>query len=119
MNPASVYQDYAIETQNRGKIVVLLYDGAIKFLKLAIKEIENGNLYEKGQYIGRAQNIINELNSALDMEVGGEIAENLRSLYVFMTTHLSEANMKADPEKIQETISILEELNKAWKSIAK
>lgn len=118
MNPAALYKDCAIETQNRGKIVVLLYEGAIKFLKLAIKEVECGNYAEKGQYIGRAQDIINELNAALDMQVGGKIAENLRGLYNFMSHHLTEANSEVNPQKIQEVINLMEELNKGWKSIA-
>ena len=119
MNPASVYQDYAVETQSRGKIVVLLYDGAIKFLKLAKSELDKGNFFEKGQYIGRAQDIISELNSVLDMEVGGEVAQNLRSLYNFMSTHLIDANIKSDPDKIDDVITLLEELNKGWKAIAR
>ena len=118
MNPASVYKDCAIETQSRGKIVVMLYDGAINFLRHAIDEVESQNFESKGQYIGRAQDIINELNTVLDMEIGGEIAQNLRSLYLFMTKHLNEANIESSPQKIQEVIDLLEELNRGWKAIA-
>ncbi len=54
----------------------------------------------------------------LDMDAGGEISKNLRSLYMFMKSHLSQANAKRDPQMIQEVIGLLEELNQGWKTIA-
>jgi flagellar protein FliS len=117
MNGVAAYQDTAITTQNKGRLIVLLYDGAIKFMKLAIKELEENNYEAKGRYIGRAQNIINELNAILDMDAGGEIAANLRKLYHFMNKRLSEANTKRDPQIIREVITLMEELNRGWKAI--
>ena len=96
----------------------MLYDGAIKFMRLAIKELEAKDYEAKGRYIDRAQDIINELNAVLDMESGGEIAANLRKLYVFMSKRLSEANVQRDPQMIREVISLMEELNKGWKAIS-
>ena len=95
----------------------MLYDGAIKFMRLAIKELEAKDYEAKGRYIDRAQDIINELNAVLDMESGGEIAANLRKLYVFMSKRLSEANVQRDPQMIREVISLMEELNKGWRAI--
>jgi flagellar secretion chaperone FliS len=118
MNGISVYQETSISTQGKGRLIVMLYDGAIKFLKLAIKETEARHYMEKGQYINRAQDIINELNTVLDMESGGEMAANLRKLYCFMNRHLSQANSKCDTGMINEVITLLEELNKGWKTIA-
>ncbi len=118
MRKVSAYQDTAVTTQSKGRLIVLLYDGAIKFMKLAIKEMEAGNFEAKGQYINRAQDIINELSAVLDTDAGGEIAANLRKLYCFMNNHLSEANTKCEPEKIAEVIALMEELNKSWKAIA-
>lgn len=111
------YQDTAVTTQNKGRLIVMLYDGAIKFLKLAIKEMEAGNYQAKGEYIKKAKNIIGELNVVLDMETGGEIAMNLRKLYLFMNTHLSKANTKLDTQMIRDVIKMLEELNESWKAI--
>lgn len=96
----------------------MLYDGAIKFMRLAIKELEAKDYEAKGRYIDRAQDIINELNAVLDMESGGEIAANLRKLYVFMSKRLTEANVQRDPQMIREVISLMEELNKGWKAIS-
>jgi len=117
MKEFSAYRDAAVTTQSKGRLIVLLYDGAIKFMKLAIKEVEAGNFEAKGQYITRAQDIINELNAVLDTDTGGEIAANLRKLYCFMNNRLSEANTKKDPQMIREVINLMEELNKSWKAI--
>ena len=117
MKGIGAYQETAIGTQSRGRLIVMLYDGAIKFMKLAIRELEAGDYGAKGQYINRAQDIINELNAVLDMDAGGEVAGNLRKLYLFMNRHLSEANTKRDPEMIREVIMLMEELNQSWKAI--
>jgi len=118
MKGIAAYQDSAVTTQSKGRLIVLLYDGAIKFLKLALKELQANNYQAKGQYINKAQDIINELNAVLDMSAGGEIAANLRKLYCFMNNRLSEANIKRDPKMIQEVIELMEELNQSWKAIA-
>lgn len=118
MNGIRALQDTAVTTQSKGRLVVMLYDGAIKFLKLAIKESEAENYEAKGKYINKAQDIVTELNAVLDMEAGGEIASNLRKLYFFMNDRLSQANAKNDPEMIRDVISLLEELNQGWKAIA-
>jgi flagellar protein FliS len=118
MNGLEAYQTNAVATQSKGRLVVMLYDGAIKFLKLAIKEMEAKNYEAKGKYISKAQDIISELNTVLNVEVGGDIARNLRSLYLYMNRQLNQANIKVDPEIVKEVISLLETLNKSWKTIA-
>ena len=118
MKGITAYQDNSVTTQSKGRLIVLLYDGAIKFMKLAIQELQEGNNQAKGHYIVKAQDIINELNAVLDMDAGGEIAENLRKLYVFMNKRLSEANIKRDPQMIREVIGLMEELNNSWKAIS-
>ena len=117
MKGISAYQSATVTTQNKGRLIVLLYDGAIKFMKLAVKELEAKNYEMKGRYINRAQDIIYELNAVLDMEKGGEIAANLRSLYCFIDRRLAEANSKCDPQMIREAINLMEELNQSWKAI--
>lgn len=117
MKGIEAYQEAAVTTQSKGKLVVMLYDGAIKFLKMAIKEIEAKNSEAKGEYISKAIDILFELNAVLDMEAGGEVATNLRNLYLFMGQHLTEANTKQDIGKIEEVIKLLEELNQGWKAI--
>jgi flagellar protein FliS len=118
MKGVETYQDTSVTTQTKGRLVVMLYDGAIKFLKMAIKEIEAKNPEAKGKYINKATDILLELNAVLDMEAGGEVATNLRKLYLFMGRHLTEANTKQDIGKIEEVIKLLEELNQSWKTIS-
>ena len=117
MNGITAYQDNAVTTQSKSRLIVMLYDGAIRFLRLAIREIENNNYEAKGLYINKAIDIINELNAVLDMDAGGEIASNLRKLYIFMINHLSQANLKSDPQPIRDVIKLMEELNQSWKAI--
>ena len=118
MKGIAAYKENTVTTQSKGRLIVLLYEGAIKFMNLAIKELEAKNYEAKGQYINKAQDIINELNAVLDMDAGGEIASNLRKLYCFMNNRLSEANSKRDPKMIREVIELMEELNQSWKAIA-
>ncbi len=117
MNGLDVYKQTAVTTQNKGRLIVMLYDGAIKFLKQAIRDIHAKNFESKGRNIGKAQDVLVELNCVLDMQAGGEVAENLRSLYNFMNRHLSQANIKCDVQMIQEVIDLLEELNQGWRAI--
>jgi flagellar protein FliS len=117
MNGLGTYQETSIETQSSGRLIVMLYDGAIKFLKQAIADIEVNDFAAKGRNIARAQNIILELNTVLDMEKGGEMAQNLRSLYNFMYRQLTAANVKKDQQIIREIITLLEELNQSWRAI--
>ena len=117
MNGLEAYKEASITTQNKGRLIVMLYDGAIKFLKQAIRDIEAKDYAAKGRSIQKAQDIILELNTVLDLEVGGEVASNLRSLYNFMSTHLTQANIKCDAQMVREVILILDELNQGWRAI--
>mgnify|MGYP001005937471 CR=1 FL=1 len=71
MKGIAAYQENAVTTQSPGKVVVLLYEGAIKFLTRAAEEIENGNPGQKGYYINKGIDIVDELNASLDIEAGG------------------------------------------------
>jgi flagellar protein FliS len=117
MNGFNAYQETAVLTQNKGRMIVMLYDGAIKFLKQAIRDLEAKDYTAKGRDIAKAQNIILELNTVLDMQTGGEVAQNLRSLYNFMNKHLNQANTQSDAQIIREVINLLEELNQSWRAI--
>ena len=117
MKGLDVYKEAAVTTQNKGRLIVMLYDGAIKFLRQAIQNIDAEDYAAKGRNIQKAQDIILELNTVLDMETGGEVAKNLRSLYNFMSRHLTQANIKCDTQMLREVLSILEELNQGWRAI--
>jgi flagellar protein FliS len=118
MREILAYQENRVVTQTPGRVVVMLYEGAVKFLKQAIREMEAGKYIEKGKSINRAVDIIQELNVTLNMEAGGEIAKNLRQLYAFMLDRLFQANIRKDAGMIRETIKVLEGLNESWKAVA-
>jgi len=98
-------------------LVIMLYDGAIGHLNKAISCINQGDLPEKTRYITRTIAIIEELLVSLNMEEGGEIAENLKGLYVYMLKEITIANANNDVQKIKQVEALLKELRGAWKEI--
>ena len=118
MSGIDTYKQNTVMTQSPGDLIVMLYDGAVRFLKMAAKALEDKDFEAFGNNVIRALEIVDELDVSLDMDAGGEIAENLRSLYCFMRRHLHHAHVKKDPQMIQEVISILDDLNEGWKTIA-
>ena len=113
------YQKVQVTTADRLKLVVMLYDGAISYLKTAIKYLEENDMAAKGIYISKAQDIIDELNNSLNLNEGGEIASTLRKIYNFLYFYLVKANLKKDPRMIKEVIDILSTLREAWDEISK
>jgi flagellar secretion chaperone FliS len=112
------YKENAVTTQSGGKVVVLLYEGAIRFLAQAIEALENKDYAEKGRLINRTIDIITELDVVLNTDVGGDVAQNLRKLYHFMIKHLVEANSQKDPDKLRQVVRLLENLLDGWKQVA-
>jgi flagellar protein FliS len=108
------YRTNAIETASPEQLTLMCYDGALRFMRRAARSLEGGDLADASYAIGRAQAIVNELNVTLDMEAGGEIASNLRGLYLFVNRHLSEALVVKEPAKIREAMGLIEELRGAW-----
>ncbi|RPI64209.1 MAG: flagellar export chaperone FliS [Planctomycetaceae bacterium] len=117
MTGIAAYKEMSVTTQNKGRLVVLLYDGAVKNLKLAVEAVNRGDTAEKNLRIGKAMDIIQELDCCLDLDAGGEIAQNLRKLYVFMNQHLLKGSVRNNVRNFQEVIALLEDLNTAWKAI--
>ncbi len=119
MNGTAVYRETSVTTQSRGQLIVMLYDGAIKFLNQAVLAIGRNDNEGKSRLICRGQDIVFELNTVLDMEAGGEVSRNLRKLYNFMWRRLGQANASNDIQMIREVIGLLEELNGGWKAITR
>lgn len=112
---AKAYHKTAVQTASKEKILLLLYEACIRFMKRAQKAMENKNFEEKGIMIGKAQDILNELNNTLDFEVGGDIAKQLEQLYMFLFDHTTEANIENSPEKLENCINIMSTLYDGWK----
>jgi flagellar secretion chaperone FliS len=107
--------DTAVESASPHRLIVMLYDGAIKAVSLAQIHMGNGAIAEKGAAISKAIAIIEEgLRLALDLEKGGELAENLDALYEYMTQRLLEANLNNRSDLLDEVGSLLLDLKTAW-----
>jgi flagellar protein FliS len=116
------YQNYArtdIQTSDPRAVVVLLYEGSIKFLGQAKDALNKGERQEMSVYLQKTQKIIHFLSNALDFELGGEIAANLDRLYAYTRDILNEANYKAEPARIDEALQLLKPLLEAWREIAR
>ncbi len=113
-NPYQKYKTTAIQSASREKLLLMLYEGAIKFTKLAIQATEEKRIADRGMNIGRAYDIIMELNNTLDHKVGGEVSKNLEQLYMYMTDQFTQANLKGSAEPLRNVLKILETLYDGW-----
>lgn len=120
MNPyLKQYQQTQVQTSSPEKILVLLYEGAIQFLNKAKIGIENKNIEETHNNIMKAQRIISEFMNTLDMKNGGEIAQNLYSLYEYLNYRLVQANIKKEISYINEVLLHLKDLKLTWEKAIK
>lgn len=111
-NPYKQYQQNVVNTSTPQELTLMLYNGLIKFLKLSVQSIEENNAEKANNNIGRAQDILEEFMSTLNMDY--DISNNLYSLYDFMYKHLVEANIKKDKIMVEDVIGFAEELRDTW-----
>ncbi|KHD89744.1 MAG: flagellar protein FliS [Bdellovibrio sp. ArHS] len=113
-NAYQKYKTTSVQSASREKILLMLYEGAIKFTKLAIKAIEEKKIADRGMNIGRAFDIIMELNNTLDHKVGGDVAVQLEQLYMFMMEQYTKANISGDVEPLKANLKLLNTLYDGW-----
>ena len=106
-------------THSKEEILIMLYDGALKFIKLAGRGIDERKPEIKGQNISKVIAILTELEAALDMELGGTIAKNLEGLYTYMIRQLSEANIKNDKSILGEVSNLISEIKDGFVEASK
>jgi flagellar secretion chaperone FliS len=111
------YTESSVLTAPPERLVVMLYDGAIRFLKQAAVAERGGQHQMFLDRLRRAEAIIDELNVTLDMSQG-EVAARLRSIYLFCKRHLVEAHLKRDPNQIDVVIRLLSDLRESWQQLA-
>jgi len=117
VNAYSQYRQTAVQTSSPEKLLLMLYDGAIRFLGQAIKAIEEKDVAGRNTNLLKAQDIVREFMSTLNMDY--EISNNLLGLYDFFLQRLIEANIKNDKEIIQEVQGWLIELRDTWTEASK
>lgn len=113
-NGAAKYKQSSVQSATPEKILLMLYEGAMRFIKQAMIAIDNKDIAGRGMNIGRAFDIILELNNTLNHEKGGEIAKNLEQLYMFITDQLTKSNATGQRKPLEDALKILETLYSGW-----
>lgn len=115
INPYQAYQQNSVMTASPQELTLMLYNGSLKFMKLAKKAMADNNFQEKNTNIIKAQNITQELRVTLDPDA--EISKNMEQLYEYMYTRLIEANTKNDLAILEEVEGLMLELRDTWKQV--
>lgn len=114
---ANAYFQTKVSTTDQGQLLIMLYDGALRYLAQAREKIETKDFAAKGVLISKVMDIINELSSSLNLEKGGSLATNLNNLYVLCTARLLQANLKMDLKALDSVVQILSGLRSAYAQI--
>lgn len=112
------YRESAVMTASPTQLIVMLYDGAGRFLRQAIALQEQGKMLEAHEPLGRAEAIVEELLATIDVERGGAIAGQLQSIYVFILGGLADQRLRPDTENLKSSAHLLLELRESWAQIA-
>jgi flagellar secretion chaperone FliS len=116
---ADRYRQTEVQSRTPVELVIMLYDGALRFIDVARASIERNDIEARGRAISRALDIISELRSTLDHEKGGELAGSLERLYAYVTGRLVDASVKRDPRPLEEATSLLRTLRDAWSEVSR
>jgi len=115
---AKSYKAQSVQTASPGKLVLMLFDGYLRFTTAAVNSFEETDLTKKNEGINnnliKAQNIVTDLQSSLDMSVPGELPGTLYRLYDYVLHQLQQANLQKKPEPIAEADKVIAELREAW-----
>lgn len=115
LNPYQTYQQNQVHTASPGELTLMLFQGAVRFLKMAIQAHEEKDWPSYNQRLQRVQDIYYELLSTLDMEQ--EISSQLQQMYQFIIQHLIEANIRQDLQKVQEALELSQQLRDTWQEM--
>lgn len=108
------YKDQSIQSASREKLLLMLFEAAIKFTKKAIQACENKDISERGYNIGRAFDIVNELNSSLNHKISPDLGKSLEQLYMFVGDQLVQGNISGNVKHLNDALKILEILFQGW-----
>ena len=114
----AAYKQQSVLTATRGQLVVMLYDGCLRFLHQSAYAMRDGDVVVAGNRMSRAEAIIDELLTTLDLEQGGVIASRLQGIYVFCAKQLIEARLSGDADMIDTVAGLLAELRESWAQVA-
>ena len=112
--PLNQYRQTQVNTSSPEKILLMLYDGAINFSRIAIEKAVKGDSNERMRYVSKAQAIVAELMNTLDHEVGGIVAQRLTELYMYIINEYVCANVNNSVTSLENTVKILGILRDTW-----
>lgn len=113
INPYQTYQQNSVMTASPQELTLMLYNGCLKFMKLAKRAMADKKIEEKNTNIIKAQNIIQELRSTLKADI--EMSAGLEQMYEYMYNRLVEANMKNDITALEEVEELMTDIRNTWK----
>ena len=116
-NPYAQYRQNSVETASPTRLVVMLYDGAIRFLSQALAAMQAKQHAQQSVLIGKAQAIIAHLHDTLDAEAGRAFAGSLSGIYTALLRTLTEANIKNQPQPVEDALGVLRELRETWAEV--
>lgn len=108
------YLEEAVKSSPKEKLVLMLYDGALRNLRQALSALESQDRAGFGNFLGKSHSIVAELLNNLNHEAGEEISRNLEKLYLFVIDRITESNLKMDSVGISESMRILQTLREGW-----
>lgn len=108
------YRKTAVNTASPLQLVLMLYDGALRFMEAGLHAMERKDVFAQNDQLQRAQKILMELMACLDMERGGDIAQNLFAIYGFAHNELVVANVEDQPEKVRGVMKLMSDLRTSW-----
>src|SRR3972149_6492409 len=111
------YERTKVETSDQRQLIVLLYDGAIRFMHKAVARIDANDIEAAHNYLVRSRDILGELLATLKPEKAGEVGANLQRLYVYVFNRLVEANLVKDRAIVAECIKLMSTLREGWAHI--
>lgn len=112
-NPYTAYQQNSVNTATPGELTLMLYNGCLKFIRLAAHTIENDDMERKNENLIKAQNIIQELNFTLNRNI--ELSASMGAMYDYMYRRLVQANIKNDTSMLAEVEGYVTDFHDAWK----
>lgn len=116
-NPYAQYRQNSVETASPTRLIVMLYDGAVRFLSQGLAAMQVGQHVQQSILIGKAQAIIAHLHDTLDTEIGSAFAQSLAKIYTALLATLTQANIEDSPKPVENAIEILRELRETWAEV--
>ena len=113
----NAYRQTEVQSRSPLELVVMLYDGALRFMREARAAFDARDIRRRGEALSRTMAIIDELQNTLDMKAGGDIAASLDQLYTYVRQRLLDASMRQDPAPVDDAIKVMTNLRDGWAEI--